>query len=291
MVVSMTGFGRASKQIGSCFFTVEMKSVNHRFLDINLKMPKQFMGIEDKIKKIISQSINRGRLEVYINFEGEFLANKTVKVDWAIVDQFIDSLKEIKERYSIEGQISLENILSFGAGIEVTEESLPSDEYEIEIVQLIETAVKQLADMRAIEGQQLVQDLKKRVKSLQEITLDLEKIAPDVVEQYRERIKKRVGEFITGNIDENRILTEVALFADKADITEELTRIHSHIHQFEETLIEQEPVGRKLDFLVQELNREANTIGSKANDGLIAKNVVELKSIIEKLKEQVQNIE
>ncbi|MBM7603380.1 uncharacterized protein (TIGR00255 family) [Metabacillus crassostreae] len=291
MVVSMTGFGRASKQIGSCFFTVEMKSVNHRFLDINLKMPKQFMGIEDKIKKIISQSINRGRLEVYINFEGEFLANKTVKVDWAIVDQFIDSLKEIKERYSIEDQISLENILSFGAGIEVTEESLPSDEYEIEIAQLIETAVKQLADMRAIEGQQLVQDLKKRVKSLQEITLDLEKIAPDVVEHYRERIKKRVGEFITGNIDENRILTEVALFADKADITEELTRIHSHIHQFEETLIEQEPVGRKLDFLVQELNREANTIGSKANDGLIAKNVVELKSIIEKLKEQVQNIE
>ncbi|TXC92012.1 YicC family protein [Metabacillus litoralis] len=291
MVVSMTGFGRASKQIGSCFFTVEMKSVNHRFLDINLKMPKQFMGIEDKIKKIISQSINRGRLEVYINFEGEFLANKTVKVDWAIVDQFIDSLKEIKKRYSIEDQISLENILSFGAGIEVTEESLPSDEYELEIVQLIETAVKQLADMRAIEGQQLVQDLKKRVKSLQEITLDLEKIAPDVVEQYRERIKKRVGEFITGNIDENRILTEVALFADKADITEELTRIHSHIHQFQETLIEQEPVGRKLDFLVQELNREANTIGSKANDGLIAKNVVELKSIIEKLKEQVQNIE
>ncbi|WP_240050833.1 YicC/YloC family endoribonuclease [Metabacillus litoralis] len=287
----MTGFGRASKQIGSCFFTVEMKSVNHRFLDINLKMPKQFMGIEDKIKKIISQSINRGRLEVYINFEGEFLANKTVKVDWAIVDQFIDSLKEIKKRYSIEDQISLENILSFGAGIEVTEESLPSDEYELEIVQLIETAVKQLADMRAIEGQQLVQDLKKRVKSLQEITLDLEKIAPDVVEQYRERIKKRVGEFITGNIDENRILTEVALFADKADITEELTRIHSHIHQFQETLIEQEPVGRKLDFLVQELNREANTIGSKANDGLIAKNVVELKSIIEKLKEQVQNIE
>lgn len=291
MVASMTGFGRASKQIESCFFTVEMKSVNHRFLDINLKMPKQFMGIEDKIKKIISQTISRGRLEVYINFEGEFIANKTVKVDWDIVDQFIASLKEIKERYSIEDKISLENILSFNEGIEVTEQTLASEEFEIELVQLIDLALKQLINMRAIEGQQLVVDLKKRLKRLQAITIDLEKIAPDVVEQYRERIKKRVGEFVTGNIDENRILTEVALFADKADITEELTRIHSHIHQFEDTLLEHEPVGRKLDFLVQELNREANTIGSKANDGLIAKNVVELKSIIEKLKEQVQNIE
>ncbi|WP_226665776.1 YicC/YloC family endoribonuclease [Metabacillus litoralis] len=291
MVVSMTGFGRASKQINSCFFTVEMKSVNHRFLDVNLKMPKQFLGIEDKIRKIISHSISRGRLEVYINFEGELISNKTLKVDWQIIDQFVASLKKIKENHSIYDQISLDHILSFREGIEVVEESISSDEFEDELIQLVEAAVKQLVDMRVVEGEQLKNDLTTRLKKLQEITFELEKIAPTVVENYRERIRKRVEEFVLGKLDENRILTEVALFADKADINEELTRIHSHIHQFIETLKEHEPIGRKLDFLVQELNREANTIGSKANDGLIAKNVVELKSIIEKLKEQVQNIE
>ncbi len=287
----MTGFGRASKQINSCFFTVEMKSVNHRFLDVNLKMPKQFLGIEDKIRKIISHSISRGRLEVYINFEGELISNKTLKVDWQIIDQFVASLKKIKENHSIYDQISLDHILSFREGIEVVEESISSDEFEDELIQLVEAAVKQLVDMRVVEGEQLKNDLTTRLKKLQEITFELEKIAPTVVENYRERIRKRVEEFVLGKLDENRILTEVALFADKADINEELTRIHSHIHQFIETLKEHEPIGRKLDFLVQELNREANTIGSKANDGLIAKNVVELKSIIEKLKEQVQNIE
>jgi uncharacterized protein (TIGR00255 family) len=145
--------------------------------------------------------------------------------------------------------------------------------------------------MRKAEGEQLALDLKQRLEDLTKITVELDKTAPTVVRQYRERLEKRVSEFLSGKIDENRILTEVALFADKADISEELTRIQSHIHQFSETLQTSGTIGRKLDFLVQELNREANTIGSKANDGHIAINVVELKSIIEKLKEQVQNIE
>jgi uncharacterized protein (TIGR00255 family) len=287
----MTGFGRSSGHVDSCFFTVEMKSVNHRFLDISLKMPKQFMSIEDKMKKLISKSVSRGRIEVYVNLEGESLVDKSIQIDWDLITQYVNSLHQMKEHFSLKGEVTLDQILAFGEGFDIREESKSSDDVEKELLHIVESAVHQLTEMRKAEGEQLAFDLMQRLKELSKITIELEKIAPAAVEQYRERIEKRVSEFVSGKIDENRILTEVALFADKVDISEELIRIHSHINQFEKTLQGLGPVGRKLDFLVQELNREVNTIGSKANDGQIAKNVVELKSIIEKLKEQVQNIE
>ena len=291
MVQSMTGFGRASGHIHSCLFTVEMKSVNHRFLDIHLKMPKQLMNVEDKIRKLISKSISRGRIEVYINVEGEFLTTKSIHVDWDLLDRYVTSFQQMKKRYSLEDQLSFQHILALHDVMDIQEETASSSTFENDILELIKVAITDLSTMRNVEGEQLVADLKLRLSKLSKINHQLEKLAPIVVENYRERITKRVSEFVSGTIDENRILTEVALFADKADINEEITRIHSHIHQFIESLTSNEPIGRKLDFLVQELNREANTIGSKANDSQIAKNVVELKSLIEKLKEQVQNIE
>ncbi|WP_273125467.1 YicC/YloC family endoribonuclease [Bacillus weihaiensis] len=291
VVSSMTGYGRASAQIQSCIVTVEIKTVNHRFLDVHLKIPKQFMMIEDQIKKVITSKINRGRVELFVNIEGEFTSNKKVHIDWDLMDQFVFSLGQLKEKYSIKEDISLQHLLHFQDGIEIQDTWNPTIDVEQEMILLVESAVSQLVKMREVEGARLEVDLSSRLLSLTQITNDLETIAPIVVSRYQERLTKRVSEFVTGKIDENRIVTEVAIFADKADISEELTRIHSHLFQFSETLEKQEPIGRKLDFLVQELNREANTIGSKANDGLIAKNVVELKSIIEKLKEQVQNIE
>ncbi|APH07067.1 YicC family protein [Bacillus weihaiensis] len=291
MVSSMTGYGRASAQIQSCIVTVEIKTVNHRFLDVHLKIPKQFMMIEDQIKKVITSKINRGRVELFVNIEGEFTSNKKVHIDWDLMDQFVFSLGQLKEKYSIKEDISLQHLLHFQDGIEIQDTWNPTIDVEQEMILLVESAVSQLVKMREVEGARLEVDLSSRLLSLSHITNDLETIAPIVVSRYQEKLTKRVSEFVTGKIDENRIVTEVAIFADKADISEELTRIHSHLFQFTETLEKQEPIGRKLDFLVQELNREANTIGSKANDGLIAKNVVELKSIIEKLKEQVQNIE
>ncbi|WP_311773992.1 YicC/YloC family endoribonuclease [Metabacillus litoralis] len=287
----MTGFGRASGQIDSCLLTVEMKSVNHRFLDVSLKMPKQFMSSEDKIKKLISQSVSRGRIEIYVNLEGESLVDKSIHVDWELLEQFVNSLHQIKERFSLKDEVTLNQILGLSQGIDILEESISSENVENKLLLIVEAAIKQLVEMRKIEGDQLAVDLKQRLEDISILTVELEKLAPSVVEQYRERIEKRLAEYVSGKVDENRILTEVALFAEKADISEELTRIHSHNHQFSETLKASGPIGRKLDFLVQELNREANTIGSKANNGDIAKNVVELKSIIEKLKEQVQNIE
>jgi uncharacterized protein (TIGR00255 family) len=287
----MTGFGRANGQIDSCLLTVEMKSVNHRFLDVSLKMPKQFMSIEDKLKKRISQSMSRGRIEVYVNLEGESLVDKSIQVDWDLLEQYVKSLHQIKERFSLKDEVTLEHILGLSQGIDIREESISSENVENNLLHIVDAAIKQLVEMRKFEGDQLTVDLKQRLGDINILTNELEKLAPSVVEQHRERIEKRLTEYVSGKIDDNRILTEVALFADKADISEELTRIHSHVHQFYETLKVCGPIGRKLDFLVQELNREANTIGSKANNGDIAKNVVELKSIIEKLKEQVQNIE
>jgi uncharacterized protein (TIGR00255 family) len=287
----MTGFGRASGQVDSSLLTVEMKSVNHRFLEITLKMPKQFMSIEDKMKKLISQSVSRGRIEVYVNLEGESLVDKDIHIDWDLLTQYVNSLHQMKERFSLKGEVTLDQILALGEGIDIREGSVSSEDVEKELLHLVKSAAWQLSEMRKAEGEQLALDLKQRLEDLTKITVELDKTAPTVVRQYRERLEKRVSEFLSGKIDENRILTEVALFADKADISEELTRIQSHIHQFRETLQTSGAIGRKLDFLVQELNREANTIGSKANDGHIAINVVELKSIIEKLKEQVQNIE
>ncbi len=291
MIRSMTGFGRASGHLDSCLFTVEMKSVNHRFLDIHLKMPKQFMNMEDKIRKLISESISRGRIEIYINVEGEFLTSKTIQVDWNLLDQYVSSLQQIKKRFSIDDPLSLKHIISLEDAIHIKEESVSSNMMEKGILELVSIAVNELSLMRKIEGEHLANDLNQKLSMLSQINQQLEGLAPKVVENYKERISKRMTDFISGKLDENRILTEVALFADKADINEEITRIHSHIQQFIDSLTSNEPIGRKLDFLVQELNREANTIGSKANDSQIAKNVVELKSIIEKLKEQVQNIE
>ncbi|PMC38384.1 YicC family protein [Bacillus sp. UMB0899] len=291
MIRSMTGFGRSSGQLDSCLFTVEMKSVNHRFLDIHLKMPKQLMNMEDKIRKLISKSISRGRIEIYINVEGDFLTSKTIQVDWNLLDQYVSSLQQIQKRFSIEDNLSLQHIISLEGAIHIQEDTISNNTLEKGILELVNTAVKELLVMRKIEGEHLASDLNQKLTLLSQINHQLEELAPTVVENYQDRISKRVSDFISGKIDENRILTEVALFADKADINEEITRIHSHIQQFIDSLTSNEPIGRKMDFLVQELNREANTIGSKANDSQIAKNVVELKSIIEKLKEQVQNIE
>jgi uncharacterized protein (TIGR00255 family) len=291
MVVSMTGFGRASGQINSCFLTVELKSVNHRFLEISVKMPKQFMWLEDKIKKLISQYVSRGRIEVYVNIEGESLVDKSINIDWVLLTQFVDSLKQIKARFSLNDEISLDHIISLGEGLDIKEEPKSNVDIENVLLHTVKSALLKLTEMRKTEGEQLALDLKQRLVDMTNITVDLESTAPSIIKQYREKLQKRVSEYVSGIIDENRILTEVALFADKVDISEELTRIHSHIYQFGESLQANGPIGRKLDFIVQELNREVNTIGSKANDSQIAKNVVELKSIIEKLREQVQNIE
>lgn len=291
MVVSMTGFGRSKITKDSFSVSVEVKTVNHRFTEFNIRMPRQFNKIEDKIKKKLISSIHRGRIEVFVTIEGEGIMDRHVRVDWELLEQYVHSLEKIKQKYALIEGPSLRDLLSSEEIIHFEERESGNEDLEKLVLQAVEEATQSVGQMRKIEGNALEKDIRTHLMCIQDIVRELTKIAPTVVEFYKDRLTKRIHEFVGGQIDEARILTEVAIFSDKADINEELTRLNSHIKQFDHILSLSEPIGRKLDFLLQEMNREVNTIGSKANDSLIAKEVVEMKSILEKMKEQVQNIE
>jgi uncharacterized protein (TIGR00255 family) len=291
MVISMTGFGRSRAESEAFSVNVEVKTVNHRFCEINIRMPRQLLKLEDKIKKKINQQIRRGRAEVFITIEGEGTVTRKVRVDWKLIEEYHLFIKQAREKYNLEGKITLQDLINRSEFIHIDESDEGNEELENLILSATEEAVLYLKQMRMAEGEELKKDLLTSI-SLVDIHIDeLQKYAPQVVSAYKERLQKRMQEFVNGQIDETRILTEVAIFSDKVDINEEITRLKSHIQQFLKTIEEPEPVGRKLDFLIQEMNRETNTIGSKANDSNIAKKVVEIKSLLEKLKEQVQNIE
>jgi uncharacterized protein (TIGR00255 family) len=291
MVMSMTGFGRSKVVSGPFSVNVEIKTVNHRFTEFSIRMPRQLLKIEEKIKKKLNQYIRRGRVEVYVTLEGEGNVTRKVHVDWELIDEYYQFIQHAKEKYNLDGNVSLKELLGLEELIHIEESEIGNEELENVVLKSIEDAVILLKQMRQAEGEELKKDITENLYQLETSVIELRKYAPIVVQSYKERLTKRMQEFLGGQYDEARILTEVAIFADKADINEEMTRLCSHIQQFLQTLEDHEPIGRKLDFLVQEMNREVNTIGSKANDSNIAKMVVEMKSLLEKLKEQIQNIE
>ncbi|MDN3014812.1 YicC family protein [Paenibacillus sp. BSR1-1] len=291
MVISMTGFGRGKAGSGSFSVNVEVKTVNHRFCEMNIRMPRQLLKIEDKIKKKLNQHIRRGRVEVYVSLEGEGAVTRKLHVDWKLIEEYYQFINEAHRKYGIEGTVTLQDLLNRSDLLHIEESEAGNEELENLVLAATEEAVLLLKQMRTSEGEEIKKDLIAIISQLESIIFELQKFAPLVVQSFKERLTKRMVEFVNGQLDETRILTEVAVFADKADINEEITRLKSHNQQFLQALTDQEPIGRKLDFLVQEMNREANTIGSKANDSNIAKMVVEMKSLLEKLKEQVQNIE
>lgn len=291
MVISMTGFGRSRAESEAYSLTVEIKTVNHRFCEFNIRMPRQLLKIEEKIKKKLNQYIRRGRVEVYVTLEGEGTITRKVHVDWKLIEEYHQFILEAKDKFNIDGTITLKDLLSLAELVHIEECDAGNEELENLVLSAIENAVLLLKQMRIAEGEELKKDITANLQQIEKVVNGLRYDSPLVTKAYQERLTKRMQEFLNGQFDEARILTEVAIFADKADINEEITRLSSHLQQFLHTLEESEPIGRKLDFLVQEMNREANTIGSKANDSTIAKKVVEMKSLLEKLKEQIQNIE
>ena len=271
--------------------SVEVKTVNHRFSEFYIRMPRQFNQIEDRIKKKLGATIHRGRIEVFVTVEGEGIVNQKVLVDWNLLDHYIQSIGMIKKKYALEHGLSLNDLLTREDILYIVEEENGNEELDQIVLEAVNEAALQVKQMREMEGNALEKDVSLHLHTLHHLVIKLEKLAPNVVSMYKDKLLKKVHEFVGDQVDEARILTEVAVFADKADINEELIRLKSHIKQFDNILTMLEPIGRKLDFLLQEMNREVNTIGSKANDSEIAKEVVEMKSILEKLKEQVQNIE
>jgi uncharacterized protein (TIGR00255 family) len=291
MIVSMTGFGRSKKESERLSVTVEVKTVNHRFCEFNFRMPRQLLKMEDQLKKKLNEYITRGRVEVFVTVTGEAVVRRKIHIDWDLLDEYYRYITAIQQKYEINEPISIKDLIGREEMVSIEE----SDEENGELFELVlmatEEAARKLKQMRQTEGAALEKDISINLAQLKSRINRLRDLTPFVVTHYKERLAKRMQEFVSGKIDETRILTEVAIFAEKADINEELTRLESHIGQFQKTLLLAEPVGRKLDFLVQEMNREVNTIGSKANDSSIASEVVEMKSLLEKIKEQVQNIE
>ncbi|TFE03548.1 YicC/YloC family endoribonuclease [Jeotgalibacillus sp. R-1-5s-1] len=291
MVTSMTGFGRGTAGHDSLEVTVEIKSVNHRFQECSVKIPRLYSGIEDRIKKMIGSTIKRGKVDVYVSFEGLRSGSHELSVDWALLDSFAAFAEEAKKRYNLQDELKLEHLFQQSELFSVTEKKESVNETEDIILQAAAQASAKLSVMRQNEGKELEKDLRFQVQSLRQIADEAKNKCPAVSRKYKDRLEKKMREYTNGEIDESKLLTEVAVFSEKADMTEEFTRLISHLSQFEQALEKHEPIGRRLDFLTQEMNREINTIGSKANDETIASAVIEMKSTLEKIREQVQNIE
>ena len=292
MVKSMTGFGRGETKGLGYSFTLEMKSVNHRYLEIMVKTPRNLNIFEDRIRKVIQNTVQRGRLEVYINVKETEEKKRLVKVDKDLALSYDNSLKELAQALDSVYRTDIYRLASLPDVLIVEEEEIDIEALWSILEKALNDALETLLQMRKDEGIRLTRDLNKRVEVLQKQIQEVGERTSQTVIEYRERLEEKLALLLAdSSIDENRLGMEVMLFADRASIDEELVRMESHLAQFEQTLLASEPIGRKLDFLVQEMNREINTIGSKANDIVISRIVVEGKSELEKIREQIQNIE
>lgn len=291
MICSMTGFGRAKVENDTFQITVEMKSVNHRFLEMSIRLPKQMMVFEDKLRKIIAEQVRRGRIEVSISITGEGLVERKLSVNWSLLEQYQSIMKDIKGKFQLQDSITLEQLMAMSEVTAIEEIEKVNEQFENSLYEAVRQATHMLKTMRVGEGERLHKDIAYRLQEIDNCVNAIIPHAPMVTQKYRERLENRLKELHNQDLDEQRLLTEVAMFAERCDIHEELVRLQSHLDQFRETLQIEEPVGRKMDFIVQEMHREINTIGSKANDLTISKYVVEMKNNLEKIREQVQNIE
>ena len=293
MIRSMTSFGRSSSEEGEKrVFTVEMKSVNSRYLDINIRMPKTLISLEEEIRKMISNSLNRGKVDVFINLKNYNDGSGIPKVDLNLAQGYLDCLKEIEGKLGVKNDISVMQIARFPEVITVVEEEDKIEEVWKELKPLISDSLDMMVSMREVEGNKLKEDILSKVSIIEELVSKVEEFADTIPKAFKMKLEERLKELL-GNvdIDESRIAMEVCMLADKATIDEEIIRLKSHINQVRETLNLNEPIGRKLDFIVQEMNRETNTIGSKSSDIQMTNIVIDIKNILEKIREQVQNIE
>ena len=293
MIRSMTSFGRSNSEEGKKrVFTVEMKSVNSRYLDVNIRMPKSIISLEEEIRKMISNSLNRGKVDVFINIKNYNEGAGVPKVDINLAQGYLQCLKEIEEKLNIKNDISVMQIARFPEVITMIEEEDKIDEIWEELKPLISSSLDMMINMREVEGEKLKEDILIKINQIEELVSKVEEFADSIPKVFKQKLEERLKDLL-GNVevDENRIATEVCILADKATVDEEIIRLNSHINQVRETLKLNEPIGRKLDFIVQEMNRETNTIGSKSSDIQMTNIVIDIKNILEKIREQVQNIE
>lgn len=292
MVTSMTGFGRDKQTVAEYDITVEIKSVNHRYFEFSSRLPRAYQFMDEKLKSFCHDKISRGKVEVSVMVEDHSEDAVELEVNKQYADAYIKALHELAEEYGLKDDITVRSFIGnndiFVARRKEADEELISNA----ILQVASAAVEKFVAMRAVEGERLKNDVTSRSEQILKYVAFVEERSPETVKEYRERIEQKIRDLIGDTqVDEQRLLTETAIFADKIAVAEETVRLRSHIRQLCSLLENGGAIGRKLDFIVQEMNREANTIGSKAQDLDIARTVVDIKSEIEKIREQIQNIE
>ena len=291
MIKSMTGYGRAMLSENSREYQVEIKSVNHRYLDISVKIPKALSYLEEVVKKEISSKVKRGKIDVFITFENNSTQGRDIKINTELAHLYIKELKELAEKEGILSNIEVTEISKLPEVLNI--QNNQSDEtIETELITVVRDATKNLIEMRKVEGSKIAQDLLVRIEEIQSKIKEISKFSTRLIEEYVVKLKERIKELLQNQeIDQARLSQEVVIYADKCSIEEEITRLDSHITQFINLLNSKEAIGKKLDFIIQEMNRETNTIGSKANSLEITNEVINIKTQLENIREQIQNIE
>ena len=293
MAISMTGFGRGEFKNDNYHFLVECKTINHKYCDINVRLPRKISFLEDKIRNYVKNFVKRGRVDLYIKLDLIGSEDVNLKFDDKLATQYVNILKEIKEKFDLQDDISVMNVAKFPEIVKCEEKEEDEDLYWSMLKEALDMSMEKLTQMRKEEGEKLAIDTIERCDILANLIDEIEKYSNTVVDEYREKLNNRISEILENPsiIDENRLAQEVAIFADKSSITEEIVRFRSHIEQLRKTVEKNDSIGRKIDFLIQEMNREVNTTSSKSSNINITNLVVEVKSELEKIREQIQNIE
>ena len=291
MIKSMTGYGQGKYTNDGRDYTVEIKAINHRYNDITIKMPRYLNFLEDTIRKYVSSSLNRGKIDVYISLKNMSDKGRDIKIDKCLAGMYINELRAVAAEYNLPDDLTTTSIARMPDLFVVENENL-EDLYWNELKNALDTALENINKARVSEGERLAKDIHARLNKISEIIPIVEEASKKLLDEYKTKLENRITELGANEIiDESRLGVEIVLFADKSSICEEITRLKSHIESFKEMITAEGPIGKKIDFLIQEMNRETNTIGSKANSLGITKYVIEMKNEIENIREQIQNIE
>lgn len=291
MIKSMTGYGKGNISENLRNYQVEIKSVNHRYLDISVKMPRVLSYLEEDVKKVISSKVKRGKIDVFITFENSSTEGKEIKINNEIAKMYINQLKQLAEEENILANIEVTEISKYPDVLSI-QNTQDDEQIKKELIEVTTIATDKLVQMRQVEGSKMAEDLLKRIEKTNQKIEKISELSTGLIEEYVVKLENRIKEILKNQeIDESRLAQEVVIYADKCSIEEEVTRLKSHISQFKELINSDDAVGKKLDFIIQEMNRETNTIGSKANNLEITNGVIDIKTEIENIREQVQNIE
>ena len=291
MIKSMTGYGKSSLSINSREYQVEIKTVNHKYIDVNIKMPRIISYLEEDVRKLVVSRIKRGKVDIQISFENYSQDGNDVKINTELAQIYIQSLRKLAEAENLSSNIEVTEITKLPDVLTI-KSNLDENETKEELLQVVNEAIDKLIQMRKIEGEKISKDILDKIARIEQKNEEIFSLSTGLIEEYVVKLEARVKELLkTEELDKSRLMQEVVIYADKCSVEEEVTRLRRHIYQLRYLINSEEPIGKKMDFLIQEMNRETNTIGSKANNLEITNTVVDIKTILEDIREQIQNIE